>query len=113
MEAIDRITAKHLARQSRNQNLGKRELPQRHRVRKDFLFQTFPLCPQRLCGEIFGNSRKPRNTESVDDGILPSFTDYGFSGEDWEMKVLEHEVGRADKRLVQKTFDFSVLKGLK
>jgi len=29
------------------------------------------------------------------------------------MKVLEHEVGRADKRLTQKIFDFSVLKSLK
>jgi len=51
--------------------------------------------------------------ESVYDGILPSFTDYGFNGEDWQMKVLEHEVGRADKSLAQKIFDFSVLKSLK
>ena len=45
---------------------------------------------------------KDSNTESVYDGILPSFTDYGFNGEDWQMKVLEHEIRRADKGLVQK-----------
>jgi len=37
----------------------------------------------------------------------------GSNGEDWQMKVLEHEVGRADKNLVQRTFDFSGLKALK
>jgi len=36
-----------------------------------------------------------------------------FFKTDWQMKVLEHEVGRADKRLTQKIFDFSVLKSLK
>ena len=56
---------------------------------------------------------QPEVAESVYDGVLPSFTDYGFNGEDWQMKVLEHEVGQADKSLVQKTFDFSVLRALK
>jgi hypothetical protein len=44
--------------------------------------------------------------ESVYDSTVPAFTDYGFNSEDWQVKVLEHEVGRADKNLVQKTFDF-------
>jgi NitT/TauT family transport system substrate-binding protein len=56
---------------------------------------------------------QPEIAESVYDGILPSFTEYGFNGEDWQTKVLEHEVGRADKGLIQKTFDFSVLKSFK
>ena len=55
----------------------------------------------------------PEIAESVYDGIVPSFTDYGYNGEDWQLKVLEHEVGRADKNLVQRTFDFSGLKALK
>ena len=51
--------------------------------------------------------------ESVYDGIVAVFTEYGYNSEDWQAKVLEHEVGRSDKSLVQRTFDFSVLRGLK
>jgi NitT/TauT family transport system substrate-binding protein len=56
---------------------------------------------------------QPEVAESVYDGIMPLFTDHGYNSDDWQAKVLEHEVGRTDKSLVQKTFDFSVLRSLK
>jgi hypothetical protein len=56
---------------------------------------------------------QPEIAESVYESTLPSFTEFGFNPEDWQMKVLEHETGRADKNLVQKTFDFSVVRGFK
>ena len=55
----------------------------------------------------------PEIAESVYDSTLPAFTEQGFNSEDWQVRVLEHEVGRADKSLVQKTFDFSVIRTLK
>ncbi|MGH7873927.1 MAG: ABC transporter substrate-binding protein [Candidatus Binatia bacterium] len=57
-------------------------------------------------------SLQPDVAESVYDGIVPLFTDYGYNSEEWQAKVLDHEVGRSDKTLVQKTFDFSVLRNL-
>ncbi len=51
--------------------------------------------------------------EKIYDGSVQAFTDYGFNSEDWQSKVLEHEVGRTDKSLIQKSFDFSVVKNLK
>jgi ABC-type nitrate/sulfonate/bicarbonate transport system substrate-binding protein len=56
---------------------------------------------------------QPEIAESVYESTLPSFTEYGFNSEDWQVKVLEHEVGRADKSSVQKTFDFSVVRSFK
>ncbi len=56
---------------------------------------------------------QPDIANSVYDSTLPSFTDYGFNGEDWQLKVLEQEIGRADKNLAQKAFDFSVVRNLK
>ncbi|HEY7163281.1 MAG TPA: ABC transporter substrate-binding protein [Candidatus Binatia bacterium] len=55
----------------------------------------------------------PEITELVYDSTISSFTENGFNGEDWQVNVLEHETGRADRTLVQKTFDFSVVKGFK
>ena len=49
----------------------------------------------------------------VYDSTIGSFTDYGFNSEDWQIKLLEHEVGRGDRSLVRKTFDFSVVKGFR
>jgi NitT/TauT family transport system substrate-binding protein len=51
--------------------------------------------------------------EKIYDGSVPAFTDYGFNSEDWQAKVLEFEVGKTDKSLIQKTFDFSIVKNLK
>jgi hypothetical protein len=56
---------------------------------------------------------QPEIANSVYESTLPSFTEYGFNGEDWQVKVLEQEIGRADKNLVQKTFDFSVVRSFK
>ena len=56
---------------------------------------------------------QPEIAESVYESTLPSFTENGFNGEDWQARVLEHEVGRADKASVQKTFDFSVVRSFK
>ncbi len=51
--------------------------------------------------------------EKIYDGSVQAFTDYGFNAEDWQSRVLEFEVGRTDKSLIQKTFDFSVVRSLK
>jgi NitT/TauT family transport system substrate-binding protein len=51
--------------------------------------------------------------EKIYDGSVQAFTDYGYNPEDWQAKVLEFEVGKTDKSLIQKTFDFSVVKNLK
>jgi NitT/TauT family transport system substrate-binding protein len=51
--------------------------------------------------------------EKIYDGSVQAFTDYGYNAEDWQAKVLEFEVGKTDKSLIQKTFDFSVVKNLK
>ena len=51
--------------------------------------------------------------EKIYDGSVAAFTDYGFNSEEWQSRVLEHEVGRTDKALIQKTFDFSVVRSLK
>lgn len=56
---------------------------------------------------------RPDIAESIYDATLPAFTEYGFNSEDWQAQVLEHEVGRTDKSLVQKTFDFSAVRSLK
>ena len=51
--------------------------------------------------------------EKIYDGSVSAFTDYGFNSEVWQSRVLEYEVGRTDKSLIQKTFDFSIVKNLK
>ena len=51
--------------------------------------------------------------EKIYDGSVSAFTDYGFGSEEWQSRLLEFEVGRTDKALVQKTFDFSVVRKLK
>ncbi len=56
---------------------------------------------------------RPDVAESVYDATLPSFTQNGFNSEEWQAKVLEYETGRADKSLIQKTFDFSMVRSLK
>ncbi len=56
---------------------------------------------------------RPDIAESVYEATLPSFTDYGFNSEDWQAKVLEYETGRSDRSLIQKTFDFSIVRSLK
>jgi hypothetical protein len=51
--------------------------------------------------------------EKIYDGSHQAFTDYGFRSEDWQSKVLEFEVAKTDKSLVQKTFDFSMVRKFK
>lgn len=41
--------------------------------------------------------------EKIYDGSVPAFTDYGFNSEEWQSRVLEREVGRTDKTLIQNT----------
>jgi len=55
----------------------------------------------------------PEITELVYDSTISSFTENGYNSEEWQVAVLEHEVGRGDKSLVQKTFDFSAVKGFR
>ena len=51
--------------------------------------------------------------EKIYDGSVEAFTDHGFNSEDWQSKVLEFEVGKTDKTLIQKTFDFSMIRNFK
>ena len=51
--------------------------------------------------------------EKIYDGSHQAFTDYGFGSEDWQFKVLEFEVAKTDKSLIQKTFDFSMVRKFK
>jgi NitT/TauT family transport system substrate-binding protein len=51
--------------------------------------------------------------EKIYDGSVPAFTENGFNSEDWQSKVLEFEVGKTDKGLVQKSFDFSIIRNFK
>jgi NitT/TauT family transport system substrate-binding protein len=56
---------------------------------------------------------QPDVAEKIYDGSVGAFTENGFNSEDWQAKVLELEVGRSDKNLIQKSFDFSLLRNLK
>ena len=49
-------------------------------------------------------SLQPDVAESVYDGIVPLFTDYGYNSEEWQAKVLDNEVGRSDKNFGAKNF---------
>ncbi len=51
--------------------------------------------------------------EKIYDGSVPAFTENGFNSEDWQSKVLQFEVGKSDKGLIQKTFDFSIIRTFK
>jgi NitT/TauT family transport system substrate-binding protein len=51
--------------------------------------------------------------QKIYDGSVDSLTDSGFVSEDFQRKVLEFEFGRADDAMLQKAFDFSVVKNLK
>lgn len=51
--------------------------------------------------------------QKIYDGSVDSLTDSGFVSEDFQRKVLEFEFGRADDTMLQKAFDFSVVKNLK
>ena len=51
--------------------------------------------------------------EKIYDGSVPAFTENGFNSEDWQAKVLQFEVGKSDKGLIQKTFDFSIIRTFK
>ena len=51
--------------------------------------------------------------QKIYDGSVDSLTDSGFVSEDFQRKVLEFEFGRADDAMLQKAFDFSVVKSLK
>jgi hypothetical protein len=51
--------------------------------------------------------------EKIYDGSVDSFTDTGFISEDFQRKVLEFEFEKADKAMMQKAFDFSVVANLK
>jgi NitT/TauT family transport system substrate-binding protein len=70
---------------------------------------------RKLSVAILANFMKlqPDVAEKIYDGSVPAFTDYGFGTEDWQAKVLEFEVGKTDKSLIQKTFDFSIVKNFK
>lgn len=56
---------------------------------------------------------QPDLAEKIYDGSHQAFTDGGFGSEDWQSKVLEFEVAKTDKSLVQKTFDFSIVRKFK
>jgi NitT/TauT family transport system substrate-binding protein len=70
---------------------------------------------RKLAVAVLANFMKLQSdvAEKIYDGSVPAFTDSGFNGEDWQARVLEYEVGKTDKNLIQKTFDFSILKNLK
>jgi NitT/TauT family transport system substrate-binding protein len=51
--------------------------------------------------------------EKIYDGSVESFTDSGFIPEDFQKKVLEFEFGKADESMLQKAFDFSIVRQLK
>lgn len=51
--------------------------------------------------------------QKIYDGSVDSLTDAGFVSEDFQRKVLEFEFSRADDGMLQKAFDFSVVKSLK
>jgi len=51
--------------------------------------------------------------QKIYDGSVDSLTNAGFVSEDFQRKVLEFEFGRADDAMLQKAFDFSVVKSLK
>jgi len=46
------------------------------------------------------------------DGSVDSFTETGYVSDDFQRKVLDFEFGRADKAMMDKAFDFSVVKSL-
>ncbi|MGE5818694.1 MAG: ABC transporter substrate-binding protein [Deltaproteobacteria bacterium] len=56
---------------------------------------------------------QPEIANSVYESTSPSFTEYGFNPEDWQVKVVEQEIGREDRNLAQKAFDFSVVRSFK
>ena len=56
---------------------------------------------------------QPEIANSVYESTSPSFTEYGFNGEDWQVKLVEQEIGREDRNLAQKAFDFSVVRSFK
>ena len=47
------------------------------------------------------------------DGSVDSLTETGYVSDEFQRKVLEFEFGRADQAMVQKAFDFSMVKSLK
>ena len=51
--------------------------------------------------------------QKIYDDSVDSLTDAGFVSEDFQRKVLEFEFGRADDAMLQKAFDFSVVKSLR
>jgi NitT/TauT family transport system substrate-binding protein len=51
--------------------------------------------------------------EKIYDGSVESFTESGFIPEEFQKKVLDFEFGKADPSMLQKAFDFSIVRDLK
>ena len=51
--------------------------------------------------------------EKIYDGSVDSFIDTGMISEEFQRKVLEFEFDKADQAMLQKAFDFSLLRELK